>query len=181
MKELSLNLLDIAENSVRAGATRVEIDVFDLKKEDVVSLEIRDNGCGMSPEFLASVTDPFTTTRTTRRVGLGLPLLKMEAEQAEGGFEIESEVGKGTRTKAWFKRSNIDMPPLGDLSGSMITLIQGSPEIDFIYRRRTDAGEFTLSIPEAREELGGISVGEPEILAWIGEYLAENEAEIEDK
>jgi len=178
MKELSLNLLDIAQNSVVAGASLIEIEVCESEKQDLVALAITDNGKGMSPEFLAKVTDPFTTTRTTRAVGLGLPLLKMEAEMAKGGLEISSKLGVGTKVCASFRRSHIDMPPLGDLTGSVVTLIQGSPELDFVYSRSTDKGTYVLDVREIRAELGGVPLDEPEVLAWIREFIEENDAEI---
>ncbi len=178
MKELSLNVLDIAQNSVSAGAKNIVIEINELESKDIVEIIITDDGCGMSEEFLARVTDPFTTTRTTRKVGMGIPLLKMEAEMAGGSFSIESEVGKGTRVYASFGRSNIDMPPLGDLTGTIITLVQGSPDIDFIYRRRTDKGEYEFSAAEVREALGGVPLDTPEVLVWIREYIEENESNI---
>ena len=178
MKELSLNLLDIAENSVSAGARLITMTVRESAAEDTVSVSVADDGCGMSPEFLARVLDPFTTTRTTRPVGLGLPLLKMEAEMTGGGLTIESEQGKGTTVIAVFRRSHIDTPPLGDLAGTVVTLVQGNADIDFVFTRSTDAGEYTFSTAEAREELGGIPLDEPEILAWIGDFIRENELDI---
>ena len=179
MKEISLNLLDIAENSVSAGATLVELTVRDSEAEDVVSMTVADNGKGMSPEFLARVTDPFTTTRTTRPVGMGLPLLKMEAEMAGGEMHIESELGRGTTVTATFRRSHIDTPPLGDIRSTVVALVQGSPNIDFVYRRATDKGEFVFSTREVREELGDIPLDEPEILAWISDFIEENERSLE--
>lgn len=179
MKDLSLNLLDISQNSVTAGASRIDIEVHESQNLDRVSITITDNGRGMSPEFLAAVTDPFVTTRTTRKVGLGLPLLKMEAEMADGGLEIESAVGVGTKVHAWFRRSHIDMPPPGDMTGSIVTLIQGNPNLDIYYTRRTDAGEYTLATPEVREELGGVPLDEPEVLAWLTVFLTENDIEID--
>ena len=179
MKELSLNLLDIAENSVSAGASLVELTVRESVSEDRVVIAVKDNGRGMTPEFLARVTDPFTTTRTTRPVGLGLPLLRMEAEMTGGSLEITSEVGKGTEVSASFVRSHIDMPPIGDVAGTVTTLVQGNPDIDFLYRRQTDKGEFVFSTAEVREELGGVPLDEPEIIVWISEFIIENEQELE--
>ena len=173
MKELSLNILDIAKNSVTAGATLVEITVTETPEK--LTIAVRDNGCGMSPEFLARVTDPFTTTRTTRKVGLGIPLMKMEAQQSGGDLSIESEVGLGTATTAWFDPRNIDMPPLGDVNSSILTLIQGSPDIDWLYTHSVGEASYTLDTREIREIMGDISLAEPEILAWLGEYLQENE------
>lgn len=108
MKELSLNILDVAKNSVTAGATRIEITVDETPQR--ITIAIRDNGCGMTPEFVSRVTDPFTTTRTTRKVGMGLPLMKMEAQMSGGDLSIESAVGVGTTVTSWFDPQNIDMP-----------------------------------------------------------------------
>ena len=179
MKELSLNILDVAKNSVTAGATRIGITVEENPER--LSITITDNGCGMTPEFVARVTDPFTTTRTTRRVGLGLPLMKMEAQMAGGDLTIESQVGVGTTVVTWFDPRNIDMPPLGDVTSTIVTLIQGSPDIDFVYTHRKNGEAYTLDTREIREIMGGIPLCEPEILAWLTDYLSENETIIEGK
>ena len=179
MKELSLNILDVAKNSVTAGATKIEILVEETPER--ITITITDNGCGMTPEFVKRVTDPFTTTRTTRKVGMGLPLMKMEAQMSGGDLSIESKVGEGTTVTSWFDPGNIDMPPLGDLTSSVTTLIQGSPDIDFVFTHRTPAGEYTLDTGEIRQIMGDISLSEPEIIAWLTDYLHENESNIEGK
>ena len=179
MKELSLNILDVAKNSVTAGATKIEILVEETPEQ--LAITITDNGCGMTPEFVKRVTDPFTTTRTTRKVGMGLPLMKMEAQMSGGDLSIESTVGEGTTVTSWFDPGNIDMPPLGDLTSSITTLIQGSPDIDFVFTHRTPAGEYTLDTGEIRQIMGDISLSEPEIIAWLTDYLHENESNIEGK
>lgn len=178
MKELSLNILDIAKNSVTAGASLIEITVAET--ETRLTITVGDNGCGMSPEFVARVTDPFTTTRTTRKVGLGIPLLQMEARMAGGDLTIQSEVGVGTTLTAWFDPRNIDMPPLGDLVSTIVTLIQGSPDIDFLFTHSRGAGSYVLDTREIREIMGDISLAEPEMLGWFTEYLAENEATLSE-
>ena len=179
MKELSLNILDVAKNSVTAGATKIEIRVEETPER--ITITITDNGCGMTPEFVKRVTDPFTTTRTTRKVGMGLPLMKMEATMSGGDLSIESQVGKGTTVKSWFDPRNIDMPPLGDITSSVTALIQGSPDIDFIFTHRTPAGEYTLDTGEIRQIMGDIPLSEPEVIAWLADYLRENESNIEGK
>ena len=177
MKELSLHLLDVAKNSVTAGARHVEIDLTE-DSEGWLTIAIRDDGRGMDPEFLARVTDPFTTTRTTRKVGLGLPLYRLTAEQTGGSLDIQSEVGKGTAVTARFLRRHLDCPPLGDLAGTIALLIQGSPDIELTYRHTTPRGRLELSTGELREILGdGVSLAEPEIFAWIQDYLTEQEAQ----
>ncbi len=174
MKDLSLHVLDIAENSVRAEATLVTISVVNSAARDRIILRFSDNGRGMSPELLARVTDPFTTTRTTRRVGLGIPLFKDAAEQTGGSFSIESTLGVGTTTTAEFVRSCIDTPPEGDLCGSVVTLIQGSPEIDFLFTYETDKGSFTCDTREIRELLGDVPLSEPAVVSFLSEYLREH-------
>lgn len=181
MKELSLHLLDIVQNSITAGATRIEINITNSVQKDLVVISVKDNGCGMSEEFVRRVTDPFTTTRTTRKVGLGIPLFKLAAETAGGEFKITSEVGNGTVVYASFQLSNIDRPPLGDLKGTLITLIQGSPQINIIYTYATDQGEFVLDTDEIRNIMEGVPINEPEVLSWIGEFISENEAELSAK
>ena len=175
MKELSLHLLDVAKNSVAAGARHVEITLTE-DEAGWLTIAITDDGRGMDPEFLARVTDPFTTTRTTRKVGLGLPLYRMAAEQTGGSLDIQSEVGKGTAVTARFQRRHLDCPPLGDLAGTVALLIQGSPDIELDYRHTTPNGTAELSTAQLREILGdGVSLAEPEVFAWIQEYLTEQE------
>ncbi len=174
MKELSLNILDIAKNSVKAGAALIEISI--IEENGIRTLTIRDDGCGMSPEFLSRVTDPFTTTRTTRPVGMGLPLLKLAAEQAEGKLTITSSQGEdhGTAVTATFRIDHLDCVPVGDVPGTMVTLIQGSPDIDFDFLWRTPEGEKHLSTREMREILGeDVPLDAPEVLMWVSELLNE--------
>lgn len=173
MKELSLHILDIAKNSVKAGAEKIEITVNEDIKRDKLIITIADNGCGMNEELLKSVRDPFTTTRTTRSVGLGIPLFEAAAEQSGGSFVIESAVGKGTVITAEFVYSSIDRAPLGDISGTVVILISGSPEIRFIYNHLKNGEKFTFDTEEIKKQLGGVSITEPEILSWIGEYIEE--------
>lgn len=178
MKELSLNILDIAKNSVKADAKLIEILI--VEEDGFRTLTIRDDGCGMSPAFLARVTDPFTTTRTTRPVGMGLPLLKLAAEQADGKLMITSQQGEnhGTAVTATFRIDHLDCVPVGDVAGTMVTLIQGSPNIDFEFLYRTAAGEKRLSTREMREVLGDVPLDTPEVLAWVSELLNEPFSEV---
>ena len=172
MKELSLNILDIAKNSVKAGASLITIIVDET--DGWRTLTIRDDGCGMSPEFLAAVTDPFTTTRTTRPVGMGLPLLKLAAEQTGGSLSITSSQGEtdhGTTVTARFDMNHLDCVPLGDYAGTMVTLIQGSPNIDFSFLYRTGSGEIALETAQMREILGDVPLDTPEVLTWVYESL----------
>jgi hypothetical protein len=176
MKDLSLHLLDVAKNSTAAGAKNVSI-TLDEGLDGWLAVTIADDGRGMAPEFLAQVTDPFTTTRTTRKVGLGLPLLRLTAEQTGGSLSIESTVGVGTTVTARFQRRHLDCPPLGGLAGAVALLIQGSPDVELTYRHTTPRGEAALSTAELREILGDVSLAEPEVFAWIQDYLTEQEYE----
>ncbi|MBQ9117030.1 MAG: sensor histidine kinase [Clostridia bacterium] len=176
MKELSLNILDVAKNSVVAGAALVRISL-ETDTEGWLTLQIGDDGCGMSAETLRRVTDPFYTTRTTRKVGLGLPLLKLAAEQTGGTLRLSSstEIGKsGTLVEARFDTKSIDCMPVGDIISTICILIAGSPEIDFSFTDITPTRTVTLDTRELREVLGNeISLAEPEIQTWIKEYLKE--------
>ena len=178
MPEISLNILDVAENSVRAEASLVEITVSVQPEEDTLTVVIRDDGCGMTKEQAARVQDPFFTTRTTRKVGLGVPFFKQAAESTGGSFRIDSEKGKGTTVKAVFGLSHIDRMPLGDISATVQTLIVFNEHIDFRYTYEYGGKSFILDTREMREMLGeGISFLEPEITAFIKEYLETNKAE----
>lgn len=173
MKELSLHILDIAKNSVKAKASLIKITVFEDVSENILTIEIEDNGCGMSPEFLKNVTDPFTTTRTTRKVGLGIPLFKIAAEQCGGKMQIFSKEGKGTTLRVHFEYNHIDRAPIGDMAGTMQTLISGSPEIDFLYKHTKNGNEFILDTREMRKILGDVPLDSMEVVSWIYDYIKE--------
>ena len=175
MKELSLNILDVAKNSVSAGASLIEI-TLDEDANGMLTLKINDNGCGMSEETLRGVTDPFYTTRKTRKVGMGLPLLKMAAEQTGGELKIVSsdKVGEsGTRLEATFDTKSIDFMPIGDIVSTVCILIAGSPEIDFEFLDVSPKRSVSLKTAELRAVLGDVSLAEPEVQMWIKEYLEE--------
>ena len=178
MKELSLNVLDITMNSVKAKATLINIHI--TEDDELLKLQIIDNGCGMSKEMLLSVVDPFCTTRTTRKVGLGIPLLKLAAEQTGGEVTItskhESEYPEdhGTCVTATFYKKHIDFTPMGDIISTVTTLIQGSPDIDFAFQHTSNTFDVSLDTREVREVLGAeIPLCEPEILSWIADNLSE--------
>ena len=173
MKELSLNILDIAQNSVKAGAAHIDISL--IEQGNIRALTIEDDGCGMPPEMVRAVTDPFTTTRTTRPVGMGIPLLKLAAEQAGGTFRITSRQGEnhGTCVFASFQIDHIDCVPVGDLALTMVTLVQGSPDIDFTLDYRTQEGKKELDTAAMREILGpDVPLDAPAVLGWIHELLS---------
>ena len=178
MKELSLNILDIAENSVKARATLVQILIEE--SEEILELTIRDDGCGMTEEILKGVADPFYTTRTTRKVGMGIPLLKMAAEQTGGTLRIESRhesthpVDHGTDVYATFHPNHIDFTPMGDVISSVTTLIQGHPETDFLFRHRKGGEVAELDTRQVREVLGSdVPLNSYEVIVWIGEFLSD--------
>ena len=171
MKELSLNVLDICENSTKADATLVEITI--TEDEKLLEIVIKDNGVGMTPEILSSVTNPFYTTRTTRRVGMGIPLFKLSAEQTGGRIEINSltkseSENHGTTVRAIFYKNHIDFTPLGDVVSTLTTLIQGHPDTDFAFSHKKAAGEVTLDTRELRDVLEGVPLSTFEVLTWIG-------------
>ncbi|MBQ2236780.1 MAG: ATP-binding protein [Clostridia bacterium] len=181
MKELSLNILDIAENSVKAKATLTEILLDET--DNRLTLTIKDNGCGMTAEILANVTDPFCTTRTTRKVGLGLPFLKLQAEQTGGNLKIASKYiddfpqEHGTTVTATFNKNHIDYTPLGDVVSSIITLIHGHPDTDFLFLHKLCSKEISLDTRQVREILGDIPLNSFEVIKWIEEYLKEQYSE----
>ncbi len=174
MKELSLNILDITYNSIKAKAEKIEITIIESVEKNTVSIEIQDNGCGMDEEFLRKVTDPFVTTRTTRKVGLGIPLFKQSAEDTDGSFSIQSKVGEGTTVSAEFRLDHLDRAPIGDMAGTMVSLIQANDQIRFIYRHVTDQGEFVFDTDELHAQLEDVPLSEPSVLQWIGDYINEN-------
>ena len=178
MKELSLNILDIAQNSVTARSTLIKIELCET--EDVLEIKISDNGCGMSKEMVESVTSPFTTSRTTRKVGLGIPLFKMAAEQTEGTFYITSRSEKdypddhGTVTCATFNKKHLDFTPLGDIINTVVTLIQGMGDIDLVFSHRSEELDVLLDTRHLKEILGtDIPLSTPDVLVWINEFLKE--------
>ena len=178
MQELSLNILDIAENSVKAGATLISVEVCYCPVADKLTVTITDDGCGMDAETVRKVTDPFYTTRTTRRVGMGLPLWKMAAEMTGGEMTVQSTQGTGTTVTATFGMSHIDRLPLGDLPQTMTTLIGGSPEKDFRLVFRYGERQFAVDTREIRQVLGEeIPLDEPEVLGFIASQIADGIAE----
>lgn len=181
MTEISLNILDVAQNSVRAGASLIEISVDIDTAADKLEIVIRDDGCGMTPEQLESVTDPFFTTRTTRKIGLGIPFFKQSAELTGGSFGIESEVGRGTETKAVYVLSSIDRMPLGNMSQTIHSLVTMNTHIDFLYTYSADEKSFSLDTREFKEILGeDADFSSHEVSGFIRDYLKENHAEVSE-
>ena len=177
MKEISLNILDIVQNSIKADASLIEVHISET--DTTLCFSVKDNGCGMTEEFVKNVTNPFTTTRKTRKVGLGIPLLKMGAEMTGGSFSIESRSEReyedhGTTVTACFRKDSIDCIPLGDIVGTVCVLIHGIGDEDILFVHETPKGTVRLFSAEMREMLGeDVPLGDPEIVAWVRDYLQE--------
>jgi hypothetical protein len=178
MKELSLHILDIAQNSISAGATLVTIEIKESVKNDSLEISVKDNGCGMSEEFAKNVTDPFTTTRTTRKVGMGIPLFKLAAVQAGGDLSLETKQGVGTKITAAMQHGHIDRSPIGDMAETMVNLVSMNDSIDFVYLHSTDDGEAVLDTRQIREIMQDVPLSNMSVLAWIRDYVNENFSEI---
>ena len=175
MRELSLNILDIAQNSLSAGAGLVTLTVDEDSGADSLTLRVEDDGRGMDADTLQRVRDPFYTTRTTRKVGMGSPLFRMAAEMTGGSLDIVSEPGKGTAVTASFSLSHIDRMPLGDMAGTVTALIRLNPGVDFVYRHTVDGRSFEMDTRELRAQLGDVPLSEPDVMEWIDGYLREQE------
>ena len=178
MQELSLNVLDIAQNSVRAKASLVTITVAERSTDYFLEISIADNGCGMTPEQVARAMDPFFTTRTTRKVGLGISFFKLSAESTGGSFDIQSTLGVGTVTTARYHTDHIDMLPIGDMNATILSLISMNPQMDFVYQRSLDDNSFTLDTRELKAVLEDVPLNSPEVVQFIKETLEEGEAEL---
>lgn len=177
MEELSLHLLDLIQNSVKAGASLIEIII--TEKAGLLTIELNDNGCGMSEEFLQRVESPFTTTRTTRRVGLGIPLFKQAALMAGGDFGIISRQGEGTRIKASFEINNIDRAPMGDLAGTILGQVLSTPVTpDYRLLYAVEDASFEFDTREIRRQLEGVPLDAPDVIAWMKDYLEEGIREL---
>ncbi len=173
MRELSLHLLDIAENSISAGASRIVISVREDLVADELWLEVTDNGKGMSEEMVVKVLDPFVTTRTTRKVGLGIPLLKQAAEACGGFLEIESEPGKGTKLTTKFQHSHIDRMPLGNLEDTMITLLLGTPAVNWVFTYQYNDQCFEFDDTEVKEALGDLPLSDFRVIEFLSNTISD--------
>ena len=183
MREIALHLLDIAENSAAAESKNISVHVHEDLFNDRLTVSVIDDGHGMDAETAQQVQDPFYTTRTTRSVGLGIPLLKLAAEQAEGGFSLQSEVGQGAWVEAEFRHSHIDRMPLGDLAATFLSLLISHPQIDwtFLYRvthENQQSLDFLFESAELKRELGDISLTEPEVLTFVRGVFEEGIEEV---
>lgn len=174
MRELSLHILDIVQNSLAANATRIEISIREDKTRDILEISLVDNGKGMTEEELNKVIDPFYTSRTTRKVGLGIPLFKANAESCNGQFQIKSQLGKGTQVFASFQHSHIDRVPLGDIIGTIISILAVNPEIELLLKHDYNGQIFVFDSEEIKETLEDVPINTPLVLDWIRLFLSEN-------
>lgn len=173
MRDLSLHILDIVQNSIKANATVITVHIGEKAENKHLVLEIDDNGVGMDNDFLTKVEDPFTTSRTTRKIGLGIPLLKESSLKCEGKFNIYSERNIGTKVFATFSINHIDRLPIGDISDTMIAIISANPNIRFILILDSVKGEFKLDTDEINKTLNGVNINEFAVLQWLKEYIDE--------
>jgi anti-sigma regulatory factor (Ser/Thr protein kinase) len=180
MRELALHVLDVLENSLEAGATEIELTVDEELAADRLTIIVRDNGRGMDPDTARRALDPFFTTRTTRHVGLGLPLFAAAARRCAGGLQLESAPGRGTRVTATFQHSHLDRAPLGDMTGTLLAFLlsERAGSLRFIYGHRLDGREFCLDTDALRAELGDVPFSHPLVRDWLHDYIAEGEAEL---
>jgi anti-sigma regulatory factor (Ser/Thr protein kinase) len=171
MRELSLHILDVVENGITAGGDCIWIEIDEDRKADHLKIIIRDNGHGMPVEKMKNINDPFITSRTTRRVGLGLSLLAAAAERCDGTVQVDSQPGKGTEVAATFRYGHIDRAPLGDIAATVTTLIIGNPGIDFVYSHRIDGKDFDLDTREIRSEMTDLSLTDPKVIHHLTETI----------
>lgn len=178
MKDLALHILDIVHNAISAKATLIGVDIRESEEDDVLALTVTDNGRGIPADMLATVTDPYTTTRTSRKVGMGLPLLRQNAEQSGGGISVVSEVGVGTTVKALFGLNHIDRPPLGEISGVIVDLAASRPEVEFVYSHTTAVDSFSFDTREVKEALDGMPMADAKMRRYLISMIDENLEEI---
>ena len=178
MRELSQHIMDLIENSVRAGAKRVDVMVEEDLSTDSLTIRVSDDGCGMPPEVVSRATDPFYTSRSCRKVGLGLPLLAATAQRCDGSLTVASELGAGTTVVASFRHSHIDRPPLGDLHSTLLSALVGHPNVDLVYRHRVDDRAFELDGAAIKRELEGVPLSHPSVLRWLDRFLTEGLVEV---
>lgn len=179
MKNLADHILDIIQNSLRANATLIEIIVEENKTDDFCKIQITDNGCGMSEEMVMQAANPFFTSRKTRKVGLGLALLKQNTEMANGTFRLKSEPGMGTIVEATFQLSNVDKPPLGEIWDVLYLTMLGNQNVILTYEHRTNKGNFKITSAEINEAIGGVSMQNAEIREAITGLIKNNIKEIQ--
>ncbi len=171
MRELALHILDLVQNSIEAGAGKVTLEIVEDLKSDTLAIRVSDNGKGMTQEDCQRAVDPFVTSRKTRKIGLGLPLIQMSAQHCDGFLAIDSAPGKGTTVEAVYRHSHIDRPPLGNMVDTLKTLLVGNPSLDFHYMHIVNTRRFDISTMEITGILGEVPLTHPEVLEWLQEYL----------
>lgn len=171
MRELALHILDLVQNSIEAQAGRVDLSIQEDCAADRLTIAVLDDGRGMSADMVKAVLDPFVTTRNTRQIGLGLPLLEMTAGQSGGYVDIQSEPGQGTKITAVYQYSHVDRPPLGNIAATVRTLIVLNPQLDFTYRHTVMNRIFTVRTRELADALGDVPFTQPEVIEWLEAYL----------
>lgn len=173
MRELSLHILDVLENSVEAGATRIELLIEEDLRRDILGITVADNGRGMSEDMVKRVLNPFVTTRKTRHVGLGLPLFAAAAQRCNGDLTIRSQIGVGTIVTATFQYGHIDRAPLGDVAGTVLAVVLSERPVDVYYRHTRDGRTSELDTAEVRRELGNVPLSHPLVREWLETTLRE--------
>lgn len=179
MRELSLHILDVLENSLEAGASRITLTIEEDLAADRLTITITDDGRGMDADTVTKVLDPFFTTRTTRHVGLGLPLFAAAARRCNGDLTIKSEPGKGTTVRATFQHSHIDRAPLGDIRNTILSFLLAARPVDLHYIHRVNERQFEFDTADIRTELGDVPLSHPAVRDWLSEFIAEGEQEIQ--
>lgn len=175
MKEIALHIQDIAENSVRAGATCVKIGIVEDTRHDILTVHIEDDGCGMDEQTLERALNPFFTTKTVRRVGMGLSMFRQAAMLADGDFSIRSAPGEGTSLTAKFKHSHVDRQPVGDMAATIVALLMSNPELDIVYTHRVDDDEFIFDTTLIRSTLEEVTICDPAVLQFIRELISDRQ------
>ncbi len=171
MQDLSLHILDIVENSLAAGACRIEIRIIEDLARDRMTIVVSDNGCGMDKTMMQRALDPFFTTKEARRIGLGLPLLKEACRESNGELVVQSAPGKGTKVEARFQHSHIDRKPLGDIESTLIMIIAGHPDVDLLYEHRKNGCCFILDTRDIKGSLGSVPMNTPEVLLALRNHI----------
>ncbi|WP_425060592.1 hypothetical protein SCACP_13220 [Sporomusa carbonis] len=178
MREMSLHILDLVQNSIEAGATLVKLEIIEDFATDVLLIRVSDNGRGMDEKLRQLVIDPFITTRTTRRIGLGLPLMDMSSQRCGGYLKVESKPGQGTVVEAKYRHSHLDRPPMGNLVETIKTILVTNPTLNFLYHHIVNDRSLWISSQELANILDGIPLTHPDILIWLHEYLSDNIANL---
>ncbi|MGD2125337.1 MAG: ATP-binding protein [Desulfobacteraceae bacterium] len=174
MRELALHIMDIIENGLAAGASLIQLSVFEDRNENWLRITIKDNGRGIPADKLQEVMSPFYTTRTTRRVGLGLSLFREASKRCDGEFNIRSKEEAGTEVFASFRLDHIDLAPIGDMAGSLTSLIMGNPDVDFVYTHEVDGKVFRLDTREVKGELEDVPINHPEVIRYLASSIRES-------